>query len=223
MGCCTSGDGLYFETFDSRMSMEFLPPIIIIKPELFVQQVTGKVSEKYLLGTQIGAGDFHLGGFATVYEATHLLTGAKRALKQIQRANLPGFSLDSILGEVQLLRCLDHPNVLKVFEAVLEPETVNIVTELMRGGTLLDKVTTHGALSESEASHYFRQLISAVVYCHNNCIIHRDIKLENIVLETTNSDSIVKLIDFGDAVRSRKEEILTEAVGTVSITNRLFT
>lgn len=150
-----------------------------------------------------------------MYEATHLLSGSKRAVKCIQRSSLPLSRLATLFTEVDLLRGLDHPNILKLYEAIIEPSSVNIVTELLHGGSLLDRVLSQGPVPEPTAACYCRQVLSALAYCHERAIVHRDVKMENLVLESKGNEAQIKLIDFGEAVKLEPGQILTEPVGTV--------
>lgn len=222
MGCCISSSQLLPPSLASYPTPDFIP-WFIVKPELFVQQSSGRVQDSYAVGEQIGAGRPHVGGFATVYEATHFLSGSKRAIKRIQVCSLPLFSLTSIFNEVALLRTLDHPSILKLYEAIIEPDTLNIVTELLRGGSLLHRVQAKGPMSEELAVFYGRQILSALAYCHERGIVHRDVKMENLMLESQANDALIKLIDFGDAIKIEPNQTLSEPIGTVSELPRRFT
>ena len=91
----------------------------------------------------------------------------------------------------------DHPNILKIYEVIQSAHSYHIITELLTGGELLTKIINGSPCSEPHIAHYMQQILSAVSYCHEQKIIHRDMKLENLVFETTAEDSLLKVIDFG--------------------------
>ena len=85
--------------------------------------------------------------------------------------------------EIELLKRLDHPNIMKLFEVFEDDHRFYIVTELCTGGELFDEVTVKRQLEEKDASQIIAQIISAVSYCHKQNVVHRDLKLENIMLD----------------------------------------
>jgi len=105
--------------------------------------------------------------------------------------------------EIDILKNLEHLNIIRVFEAYEEVGSLGLVMELCNGGHLGEVIadTPYGRLDESHAQRYVCQLVGAIQHCHQNGICHRDIKLQNILLETRTSDAQVKLIDFGNAKR----------------------
>ncbi|KAJ3393498.1 hypothetical protein HDU92_007694 [Lobulomyces angularis] len=108
-------------------------------------------------------------------------------------AFVPPF-IASLQLEVQLLMRLNHPNVIKLYQVMETEDECLVVMEYASGGELLDLLTSKGKLTEKEARKYFRQLISAVDHCHLANIVHRDIKLENLLLDNENN---LLLSDFG--------------------------
>lgn len=88
----------------------------------------------------------------------------------------------SLINEFELLRRLDHPNIIKLYEMYDADDCIYVVTELCEGGNLLDHVTSNKSMPEEDVRGVMRQLLGAVRYMHDHSILHRDIKLENIVL-----------------------------------------
>nr|XP_023478430.1 MAP/microtubule affinity-regulating kinase 3-like [Equus caballus] len=97
-------------------------------------------------------------------------------------------------SSTQGLARLCHPHILRLVEVIDSEEILFIISEYVRGGNLLDHLMEHGALTEEEARGRFRQLVSALQYCHRRAVIHRDLKLENVLLDLAGS---AKLADFG--------------------------
>lgn len=108
--------------------------------------------------------------------------------------------MDQFHTEIQTLRKLDHPNIIRLYDVYITQDKIFIVMELMEGGELFDYVVQKGTLTEEEASRIVRSVTSALVYMHSKNIIHRDLKPENLLLlqQPSKSGSFdVKIIDFG--------------------------
>ena len=88
-----------------------------------------------------------------------------------------------IFNEIENLKGLDHPNILKLYEYFEDDKRFYIITELCRGGELFDEITTRGAFSELDAARLIKQVLLCINYCHTNNVVHRDLKPENILLE----------------------------------------
>ena len=114
-----------------------------------------------------------------------------------------------------ILSKLDHPHILNVFEYFEDENHLYIVTELCTGGELFDKIVEKTKFTEAEAAKVMEQMLSAVVFCHKEGIVHRDLKLENIMMTDTSSTSVPKLVDFGLAKMIGPSERATEPFGTL--------
>ena len=123
----------------------------------------------------------------------------------------------AINKEINILKNLDHPNIIKVYEFYSSEKYVYIINELCTGGELFDKIVDVKHFSESAACNIMRQLLSAVAYCHENGVIHRDLKPENILIESSEEKDKeffqIKVIDFGTCEILKKKK-LTEQIGT---------
>uniref|UniRef100_A0A7N8XNJ6 non-specific serine/threonine protein kinase n=1 Tax=Mastacembelus armatus TaxID=205130 RepID=A0A7N8XNJ6_9TELE len=126
------------------------------------------------------------GNFAKVKLARHVLTGKEVAPR------VPCFL--QLFREVRIMKLLNHPNIVKLFEVIETEKTLYLVMEYASGGEVFDYLVAHGRMKEKEARAKFRQIVSAVQYCHQKCIVHRDLKAENLLLD---ADMNIKIADFG--------------------------
>ena len=97
---------------------------------------------------------------------------------------------------------MDHPNIVRLFEVIEDDKYFNLFQELCTGGELLSKVKK--PLKEKEIAKIFNQIMSAISYCHEKGVVHRDMKLENILFANESEDSPIKIIDFGLSVLFKK-------------------
>ncbi|XP_057529085.1 serine/threonine-protein kinase SAPK1-like [Amaranthus tricolor] len=144
--------------------------------------------ERYEEMKNIGSGNF---GVAKLVKDKW--TGQLFAVKYIER----GLKIDEhVQREIMNHRSLKHPNIIRFKEVFLTPTHLAIVMEYAAGGELFERICTAGRFSEDEARYYFQQLISGVSYCHSMQICHRDLKLENTLLDG-NPKPRLKICDFG--------------------------
>ncbi|XP_031656632.1 MAP/microtubule affinity-regulating kinase 3 isoform X5 [Oncorhynchus kisutch] len=134
------------------------------------------------------------GNFAKVKLARHILTGREVAIKIIDKTQLNPTSLQKLFREVRIMKILNHPNIVKLFEVIETEKTLYLVMEYASGGEVFDYLVAHGRMKEKEARAKFRQIVSAVQYCHQKKIVHRDLKAENLLLD---ADMNIKIADFG--------------------------
>ncbi|XP_041131553.1 MAP/microtubule affinity-regulating kinase 3-like isoform X4 [Polyodon spathula] len=134
------------------------------------------------------------GNFAKVKLARHILTGREVAIKIIDKTQLNPTSLQKLFREVRIMKILNHPNIVKLFEVIETDKTLYLIMEYASGGEVFDYLVAHGRMKEKEARSKFRQIVSAVQYCHQKHIVHRDLKAENLLLD---ADMNIKIADFG--------------------------
>ncbi|XP_003219021.1 serine/threonine-protein kinase SIK1 [Anolis carolinensis] len=134
------------------------------------------------------------GNFAVVKLARHRVTKTQVAIKIIDKTRLDPSNLEKIYREVQIMKLLNHPHIIKLYQVMETKDMLYIVTEFAKNGEMFDHLTSHGHLSESEARKKFWQILSAVEYCHSHHIVHRDLKTENLLLDANMN---IKLADFG--------------------------
>ncbi|KAE8390604.1 hypothetical protein BDV23DRAFT_154909 [Aspergillus alliaceus] len=148
----------------------------------------------YQLGDCLGKG-----AFGSVYRALNWNTGETVAVKQIKLADLPKSELRVIMLEIDLLKNLDHSNIVKYHGFVKSAETLNIILEYCENGSLHSIAKNFGRFPENLVGLYMSQVLHGLLYLHEQGVIHRDIKGANIL---TTKQGLVKLADFGVASRT---------------------
>ncbi|OCF43911.1 STE/STE11/CDC15 protein kinase [Kwoniella heveanensis CBS 569] len=154
----------------------------------------------YQLGDILGRG-----ASGSVYRALNFLTGETVAIKSISLLSLPPSSLPDIMSEIDLLKNLNHPNIVKYKGFARDKENLFIVLEYCENGSLQTIFKKFGKFPESLVSVYISQVLQGLIYLHEQGVIHRDIKGANIL---TNKDGSVKLADFGVSSRSTTQPTL---------------
>ena len=163
----------------------FEPDMEFIKDKEVIYVSTGEefdvksYSSEYEIIKELGAG-----GFGKVVLAVNKTTGQKAAIKTTHTENIDTLKdLDSLYAESQTLKCLKHPNIVSVINCYVDRKNKQaiLIMEYLEGGELYELIQGKGQLTEEEARDIFTQLISAIGYCHQQKIIHRDLKLENIL------------------------------------------
>uniref|UniRef100_A0A8C7ZJU0 non-specific serine/threonine protein kinase n=1 Tax=Oryzias sinensis TaxID=183150 RepID=A0A8C7ZJU0_9TELE len=134
------------------------------------------------------------GNFAVVKLAKHKVTKTQVAIKIIDKTRLSPSNLEKIYREVQIMKLLNHPHIIKLYQVMETKDMLYIVTEYAKNGEMFDYLTSNGRMSEDEARTKFWQILTAVDYCHRHHIVHRDLKTENLLLD---SNMNIKLADFG--------------------------
>lgn len=152
---------------------------------------TGKI-EDYSLGKVIGKG-----AYAAVRQGTHRLTSGRVAVKTYEKYKLADPTRKhNVKREALIMKNLNHPHTIRLLDSIENSRQIHLVMEYVGGSSLHNYLKRRSSrrLDEAEARRLFRQLVCALDYCHKSEVIHRDIKLENVLLDEKNN---VKLIDFG--------------------------
>jgi tRNA A-37 threonylcarbamoyl transferase component Bud32 len=152
------------------------------------------------------------GTYGKVYEAQHKLTAGRVAVKCIEKTTIKNEkSMQKIFNEVEILANLSHVNIIKLYEIFENEKYYFFVTEFAEKGDLLRLLDNNGVFNETQVFLILKDLLESVKYLHGKGILHRDIKLDNILL---NGRYKVKLCDFGISLKIHKGHILTEKCGT---------
>lgn len=163
--------------------------------------------EFYKVGKTLGKG-----AFGKVNLVMHKLSRKLVALKSINKDYLKEeTSKKKMLQEVQILRRNRHPNVVKLYETFEADKHVCLVLELCAGGDLLNYVRKRRRLKENYAKFLFRQIIEGISHIHSKSILHRDIKLDNILLD---GKGVIKIGDFGVSKLVKRNEKMYDQCGT---------
>ncbi|XP_057867023.2 CBL-interacting serine/threonine-protein kinase 15-like [Cryptomeria japonica] len=144
---------------------------------------------KYEIEKLIGEGEW-----GKVYRAVHTKTGDTVAIKLLDKKKLFTQSLRQIEKEISNMRSLRHPNIVQLYEVMATKTKIYLIMEYVSGGDFFAKLEGVGSFGEEEARKYFQQLISAVDFCHSRGVFHRDLKLENLLVD---GDGNLKVADFG--------------------------
>ena len=180
----------------------------------FVKRGSGDLYSNYELCNYIGKG-----GFGRVYKVRHKLSNQYRAMKiiKIKSSEKQTTNSKDTIKQINILKTLDHPNIIKIYEFYSTEKYIYIINELCTGGELFNRIVEVKYFSESTACFIMRQLLSAVAYCHEKGVIHRDLKPENILIENSEDKNKeyfnIKIIDFGTC-EILKNKKLTEKIGT---------
>lgn len=153
------------------------------------------------------------GAFGKVSLALHKLAKKLVALKLLNKELIKNdSSKDKVMQEVKILKRFRHPNVVKLYETFESDKHIVVVMELCAGGDLLNYVRKRRRLKESYAKYIFKQIIEGIAHVHSKGILHRDIKLDNILLD---GKGIIKIADFGvSRIVTNIEDKMTEQCGT---------
>lgn len=172
---------------------------VIAGPKVLKHATTIRSIGDYQIIRTIGSGST-----GKVKLGVNIRTQRKVAIKIISRKYIndpnkksketPSSRKRRILREAAILNLAHHPNIVRLYDLYVTEEYYCMVFEYVDGGQMLDYIITHGKMTEEQAQKFFLQLLSAVSYCHENGIVHRDLKIENVLIDT-NGD--VKLVDFG--------------------------
>ncbi|XP_057177139.1 serine/threonine-protein kinase SIK2a [Triplophysa rosa] len=151
------------------------------------------------------------GNFAVVKLARHRITKSEVAIKIIDKTQLDAVNLEKIYREVEIMKLLDHPHIIKLYQVMETKNMLYLVTEYARNGEIFDYLASRGRLSEMDARRKFWQILSAVEFCHQRNIVHRDLKAENLLLDAHMN---IKIADFGFGNFFRPGEPLTTWCGS---------
>ncbi|GAB4844259.1 MAP3K epsilon protein kinase 1 [Ancistrocladus abbreviatus] len=164
------------------------------------------LENKYMLGDEIGKG-----AYGRVYKGLDLENGDFVAIKQVSLENIAQEDLNIIMQEIDLLKNLNHKNIVKYLGSLKTKSHLHIILEYVENGSLANiiKPNKFGPFPEQLVAHYIAQVLEGLVYLHEQGVIHRDIKGANIL---TTKEGLVKLADFGVATKLTEADVNTHSV-----------
>lgn len=182
------------------------------RPSADVTQVVYTILEEhgyYIIGT-IGTGSFSKVKTAQSQKEQKIV-----AIKLVSKSRAPKDYLNKFLPrEIDVVKGLNHPNIIKYFRCIETTRRVYIIMQFAENGSLLDRIRRDGQILEPMARHIYRQLISAIDYCHRRGVVHRDVKCENLLFDRHD---VLKLIDFGFARKFDVDACVADATATNSV------
>ena len=171
---------------------------ISISNNLFISELNDSPEKRYKIIKLLGEGTY-----GAVYLAENNFTKEQVAMKKISKNSEDLLSDVEIMNEVEILKSLDHPDIVKIYEFYKTDNYYYIIMEFCTGGELYDVINDE--FSETEIAVIFKQILSGLAYLHSHNIVHRDLKLENILISDTEISNKqeklfdIKIIDFGTA------------------------
>ena len=187
---------------------------LTVKQDILVIEEKGNPSKKYKPKRMLGNGSF-----GSVYEAKNTIFGNTVAMKVIKKDKENELDEQEIRNEIDILKKLSHPNIVKIYEFFISENHYYIITEYCKEGELFSYIKNK--YSERQLAVLFYQVFSGLCYLHDNKILHRDIKLENIMISRKEKDNETgeelfwaKIIDFGTAKIFEKNKKEKEVVGS---------
>ncbi|OEH75482.1 calmodulin-domain protein kinase [Cyclospora cayetanensis] len=179
-------------------------------PGMFVQHSTAAFSDRYKGQRVLGKGSF-----GEVILCKDKVTGQEYAVKVISKRQVKQKTdKELLLKEVELLKKLDHPNIMKLYEFFEDKGYFYLVTEVYTGGELFDEIISRKRFSEVDAARIIRQVLSGITYMHKNKVVHRDLKPENLLLENKRKDANIRIIDFGLSTHFESTKKMKDKIGT---------
>ena len=179
-----------------------------------IEETNGLPTMKYKVVQRVGDG-----AYGTVYLAVNLMTKAKVAMKKINKVKENEIDDMEIKNEIDILKKLDHPNIVKIIEFYSTPKAYYIITSFCQCGELYNQIKYQ--YNENQLAVLFYQVFSGLYYLHSKNIVHRDLKLENILIteiekEKTTGKNLfwIKIIDFGTAKIFEKNKSEKAVVGS---------
>eukprot|EP01071_Lankesteria_metandrocarpae_P004306 Lankesteria_metandrocarpae@DN3475_c0_g1_i1.p1 len=160
----------------------------------------------------INIGTLGKGSYGSVVKAKDLRSGAMRAVKIVFKPKIE--NIFRLKREILIMKRLDHPNIIKLFEVFEDQKNLYLVLEICSGGELFDRIIKSGHFSERYAASLMKQVFSAINYCHSNDVMHRDLKPENLLYADPSPLSALKVIDWGFAAKCSKHHKFSSVVGT---------
>jgi len=180
-----------------------------VRANFIPHKAVATIHEHYDLDMKLGEGTY-----GSVHRCKVRKTGLDRAVKMILKTSVKDMVI--FRKEIEIMKLLDHPNIVKLFETFEERDRLYLVMELCHGGELFDRIIEAGRFTEHEAANIMQQILRAVRYLHERDLCHRDLKPENFLFKTADpiESSVLKIIDFGLSCHSKPGAVHSELAGS---------
>ena len=196
------------ESLDSIQKLRPSKSMTLLLPSCIDTEEMNQIGN-YTLGIELGSG-----AFGKVVLGKHIITGEKVAIKILDKTilNQTPEDYELVKKEMSILKLVKHKYIIQLYEILQTPKYIFIIMEYCEGKDLMDYILSKNYLPESEALKYFQQLINALFYLHSQNIAHRDIKIDNLLLDHNKN---LKLIDFGLSTKYQQNKLLDQPCGTI--------
>lgn len=155
--------------------------------------------QQYEVLEKLGAGHY-----AEVFRCRRKSDDTFHAVKVVDKKRTTTKQQGDLLGEVAVLKELQHPNCLSLSGFFDEGDHVFVVLEIVTGGELFQRICRERHFSEKVAAHFMHQLLSGIAYLHGLGIVHRDLKPENLLMTSTDPQAGIKIVDYGFAEKNQR-------------------
>ena len=185
---------------------------LAISNKTIIHCIKTDLEQNYIILDDLGEG-----AYASVHLVKNRFSGETSAMKAIKISEkLSSKEEQEIINEIFILKNLDHPNVIKIFEFYKKKDEYDLITEYCEGGELYQEIIDNGPFSESYTSYVIYQILLAINYCHKMHILHRDLKPENILISGRNEDNFpqIKICDFGTSKIFEKGKVNKRVIGS---------
>lgn len=174
----------------------------------FVIEKEGRFRDHYKVGSSLGSGSF-----GDVRKWVNKITQATRAVKIITKEALKGNEKIRFFYEMEIMKKLDHPNIMRIFEVFQDTKRYFLIMEIWTGGELFHEIEKRSKFNEKDTAIIIEQILEAMSYCHSKLIVHRDLKPENILIDSENINNL-KVIDFGTSQKMTPGVKMNQTFGT---------
>ncbi|OMJ82246.1 hypothetical protein SteCoe_17088 [Stentor coeruleus] len=206
MGCCSSSGTDPLLLLSTRDGTD-----ISKKPKSVVRSI-GSIRESYTIIKTLGSGSL-----GNVFLVKDKRSGLERTAKELIKSMMNQNELEGFFHELSLLKSIDHPSIMRIYEIIETTTRIYIISEYLSGGQLFEKLVRCERITERISARYLCYIILALNYCHKLNIIHRDIKPENLLFESDAPDAHLKIIDFGiSCISNFNDNDLQVSVGAVN-------
>lgn len=174
-----------------------------------IHDIPENVTKKYHVAQKLGAG-----ACGVVWCVYDLVSCEPYAMKHIKKNQLIDYKGDKALNEARIMQNIRHPCVVRMHDIIDSHDSVYITLEYMRGGDLLSRIINKNFLPEQNAKLFFYQMCHAIKYLHSQKITHRDLKPDNILLDSDADETLIKITDFGLSKLTQNNSVLRTLCGT---------